>query len=63
MIELYNCNGGTCIVLLTWDGSNTMHVSPLQFRTKVLTKAIMTIVHLKTRSPHKAIQGVMLKMV
>jgi hypothetical protein len=26
-------------------------------RPKYLTKAIMTIVHLKTISPHKAIQG------
>jgi hypothetical protein len=38
IIELYNCNGGTCIVLFTWDGSNTMHVSPLQPKTKVLNK-------------------------
>jgi len=38
IIELYNCNDGMCIVLLTWDGSKTMHVSPLQPRTKVLKK-------------------------
>jgi hypothetical protein len=30
---------------------------------KYWTKAILTIVHLKTRSPHKAIQGVMLKTI